>query len=101
MLTRRGQGTTIVGGGDCDDTWSATYPGAPESGATSYEIVRSIDLSFDSGCTVSLSATGTHTDSVSPPIGEIQFYLVRAIAPGTGSWGVDGSGADRALSCAP
>ena len=59
----------------------------PQSGATSYSVVRSPTRSFSSGCTLFTSTTTFVTDAALPAPGAVFHYLVRPNAPNSGSWG--------------
>jgi hypothetical protein len=73
----------------------------PQSGATSYGVVRSTTRSFSSGCTV-FTSTGTFiNDTTLPAPGVVFNYLVRPNAPHAGSWGQRSDGSPRVGGCLP
>jgi len=71
-----------------------------QSGATGYEVARSTDPSFQSGCE-SFFVEGANCifDTDVPPDGLAYNYLVRAADPFFGSWGVDSNGDERINVC--
>jgi hypothetical protein len=80
--------------GDEDEySWEA------QAGATDYEVVRSSQPDFSSGCGF-LTTPGTAIPTDTPPAGIVHFYLNRPIAPFVGSWGQDSSGQERQPACA-
>lgn len=72
-----------------------------QPGATGYEIARSDTPAFAAGCTVWTTADPSTTDAAVPAPGAVYHYLVRALAPNPGSWGVDSAGTERTVVCAP
>jgi len=129
--------------GDCNDTESATHPGAVEvndgldnqcecgqgpedcgfgaideisgqtswtdtmfcwesqTGAASYEIVRSHGADFTQDCLIWTTATNCINDPSNPEGGNGYFYLVRALMPNVGSWGQQSNGDERTVPCVP
>jgi hypothetical protein len=76
------------------------YSWSPQSGATSYSVVRSTTRGFSSGCTPFTSTAGTSvTDSTSPALGGVYYYLVRPDTPHKGSWGQRSDGSLRVGGC--
>jgi hypothetical protein len=73
----------------------------PQSGATSYSVVRSATRGFSSGCTVFSTINAYIVDSVLPGPGSVFYYLVRPDAPHKGSWGAKGNGSPRVGGCLP
>jgi hypothetical protein len=70
-----------------------------QSGATGYQVGRSGDPGFATGCTSFLSSTPSITDPGSPPANLGFYYLLRATTPLTGSWGATSAGAPRSTVC--
>ena len=75
------------------------YSWTPQSGATSYGVVRSTTRGFSSGCTPFTSAGTFITDTTSPAPGVAFYYLVRPNAPYKGSWGQRSDGSLRIGGC--
>ncbi|ANM31527.1 hypothetical protein ABI59_21095 [Acidobacteria bacterium Mor1] len=73
----------------------------PQPGAGSYQLVRSLDPAFSTGCLDTFETATCWTETETPPPGETFFYVVRASTPFTGSWGVDSSGSERIVDCVP
>ena len=73
----------------------------PQSGATSYQVVRSTTIDFSSGCTLFATSQPFIIDADAPPPGGRFYYLVRATAPFVGSWGQKRDGTPRTVPCAP
>ena len=72
-----------------------TFCWEAQSGATAYEVVRSSFPDFSADCT-SFPPSGTCiTDTGAPPFGAGYYYIVRAVAPLVGSWGLDSNGNER------
>ena len=70
-----------------------------QENATMYQIVRSDSPSFPSVCLVVTTAATCDLNPGVPPPGRSYFYLVRAVSPFIGSWGVDGQGNERTNVC--
>jgi len=68
--------------------------------ASEYVVLRAEDAVFSSQCYAPSALTNVcWADPLDPPPGAIQYYLVRASLPHTGSWGDDSSGIERNTSC--
>jgi len=74
-----------------------SWPEQP--GATRYEVVRATSPRFESDCQSFSTDVPWISDSEEPPSGSSFFYLVRVIAPFTGSWGLDDEGVERSGIC--
>jgi hypothetical protein len=72
-----------------------------QSGATSYQVVRSTTVDFSSGCTLFATSQPFIIDTDVPPPGGHFYYLVRAAAPFVGSWGQRRDGTPRTVPCVP
>jgi hypothetical protein len=72
-----------------------SWPAQP--GASGYEIARSEQADFSSGCWLSGTQQLYFIDTEDPGSGNLFFYLVRALEPNPGSWGVDSNGVERAV----
>jgi hypothetical protein len=68
-------------------------------GATAYEAVRSTSPRFDAGCVTHSTSITRWDDPERPPAGVVFYYLNRPSAPHPGSWGPDGTGAERTGVC--
>jgi N-acetylneuraminic acid mutarotase len=71
----------------------------PQEGATVYEVARSAAPTFASVCDLEAVAATCWSDPATPPSGGVLHYLVRATAPGVGSWGQSSSGVERLALC--
>jgi len=72
----------------------------PQTGATLYAPLRADDSHFTMNCIVPSMTSGTcWVDTATPGVGRIFFYLVRSIAPNTGSWGQTSAGVERIIVC--
>jgi len=63
-----------------------------QTGATSYEVARSADPQFSSGCTITTTSSIYWSDGDPVVSGVCHNYLVRVIAPNVGSWGENTAG---------
>lgn len=70
-----------------------------QSGATSYEVVRSEEPDFASPCLTRTTASTTWSDPDLPDPDRVFYYLVRAVAPRSGSWGQRSGGVERTGIC--
>jgi hypothetical protein len=91
---------TLTFTGESTLTWNS------QAGAIRYQVARSSSPSFSVGCVVSTfaavaQANQTFNDAAPVAPGGLRYYLVRALLPNTGSWGVDSNGAERSVPCAP
>jgi hypothetical protein len=73
------------------------WPAQP--GATQYEVVRSPQPDFTSGCVRTVTTATCVNDPALPPAGAGFSFLVRALAPLPGSWGADSAGLERTIAC--
>jgi hypothetical protein len=88
-------------------TFTFTNPGntemlcwPPQQGATEYEAVRSFDPLFPQGTCAIVTTPGTCVvDTFPPGAGQVFYYLVHAIAPNEGSYGLDSDGVERTGIC--
>ena len=71
----------------------------PQVGATSYEVARAGAPDFSVGCITFATVDTYWNDSSVPAAPGVYYYLVRAAAPGIGSWGSDSAGTERANIC--
>jgi len=74
-------------------TWPA------QQDASLYQLARSIDPRFIPDCAAFETSVPVWLDAELPLLNEAYFYLVRALAPNTGSWGQDSTGAERIFTC--
>lgn len=86
----------VEGGAFTDKT---TFTWTAQPGATTYEVAWSTAADFSSNCAQRYEITAQSTPSVSPAPGEVYFFLVRAVVPNVGSWGL-GNGIERTVPCA-
>jgi putative metal-binding protein len=70
-----------------------------QAGASTYEVIRSAQPDFTTGCLHTETSATCWSDTGSPASGSAAYYLVRALTPGLGSWGADGAGAERVGLC--
>jgi len=70
-----------------------------QTGATGYEVARSIDPQFGEDCFVHATTAASWDDGTPVPVDSCFYYLVRSTAPNVGSWGVDSSGVERMQIC--
>jgi hypothetical protein len=66
-----------------------------QAGATLYEIARSGVRDFSSDCWVTSTQQIYSIDTDDPGSGSLFYYLVRALAPYAGSWGMASSDVER------
>jgi hypothetical protein len=66
-----------------------------QTGAASYQVVRSATPKFRIDCVLSESAQPTLLITHDPSSGNGDYYLVRALLPYPGSWGIDSAGFER------
>jgi hypothetical protein len=72
-----------------------------QSGATLYVVARSTAADFSIDCTLFFRPDTCVLDAEVPPAGGAFHYVVQALVPNQGSWGRDGSGAERVIPCSP
>jgi hypothetical protein len=72
-----------------------------QTGVTSYQVARSTRADFTVDCVTATVTDVCLVDPFVPPFGQGYFYLVRALAPHTGSWGLRSNGAPIVVPCAP
>jgi hypothetical protein len=83
-------------------TTESSFTWAPQPGATRYQIARADVADFTTGCTAfPLTGASSFNDAAAVPAGQVRYYLVRPRLPHAGSWGIDSSGAERSVTCAP
>lgn len=70
-----------------------------QDGASLYELARSDRPDFAGSCTTVTTPLTIWTDPEEPAPGGAFHYLVRAVTPHVGSWGVRSGGAERAIAC--
>ncbi len=70
---------------------SAEYSWPAQPGATLYEVKRSSERDFNSGCTTFTNSDSLIDDPEVPVVGGVFHYLVRSAMPHTGSWGTASS----------
>jgi len=70
-----------------------------QPGAASYEVARSTDPQFTSGCTTTTTSETSWSDTEPVPGSICHYYLVRPLAPHIGSWGVNSAGGERLGIC--
>jgi hypothetical protein len=71
----------------------------PQAGATLYEVLRAPSAAMTSGCVLTASPSPCLADPTTPASRGELAYLVRAVEPHVGSWGVTSSGAERIGLC--
>jgi len=71
----------------------------PQAGATLYEVLRAPSAAMTSGCVLTASPSPCLADPTTPVSRGELAYLVRAVEPHVGSWGVASSGAERIGLC--
>ncbi|MCP3993705.1 MAG: hypothetical protein GY722_01370, partial [bacterium] len=70
-----------------------------QSGATNYQVARSIAPDFPAGAVCFQIPVSEISDPTWPDPNVCLYYLVRALEPHAGSWGVDCTPAERTVSC--
>jgi len=70
-----------------------------QGGASTYEVIRSAQADFATGCLHTETSATCWSDTANPAAGSAAYYLVRALTPSPGSWGADGTGAERVGLC--
>jgi hypothetical protein len=70
-----------------------------QSGATSYEVARSGAADFSVACTTTATSDTFWSESATPGLDAVFYYLVRPAAPHAGSWGHDSEGLERPDLC--
>jgi len=94
-----GHGAVDELSGDTTFTGDGWLSWVPQEGATLYQVARSSVPDFSADC-VSETTTGTSYDTASnPDPASCWYYLVRAVEPNPGSWGLDSDGGERAVAC--
>lgn len=75
------------------------YSWTSQSAATRYEVSRSDDPAFGTGC-ANWETTDTFLDDTTTPApGDVLHYLVRPMLPNAGSWGSNSAGTERTGGC--
>jgi hypothetical protein len=72
-----------------------SWPAQP--GASSYQIARSGQADFSSGCWLNVTQQFYFVDAEDPVSGDLFHYLVRAFEPNPGSWGVNSGNVERTV----
>jgi len=70
-----------------------------QAGATLYEVLRASSGAMTSGCVMATTPSACFTDPATPVSHASFSYLVRALQPNVGSWGVTSSGTERVGLC--
>jgi len=70
-----------------------------QAGGTRYEVLRSSRRDLSVGCVWQSVSGPCWSDTIAPAGGGRFHYLVRAIAPGIGSWGANSAGSERDGDC--
>jgi len=65
----------------------AEYSWPAQPGATLYQVKRSGDREFNSGCTTFTNSDSLIADPEVPEVGGVFYYLARSAMPNPGSWG--------------
>ncbi len=78
---------------------STLFSWTPQTGATSYDVLRSTTPDFSSGCTLFSSSEPLIVDTELPADGIGFNYLVRPSAPYIESWGQMSDGSERIGGC--
>ena len=73
----------------------------PQGGATSYQVAKSTHADFTTDCVTATVTDVCLVDPFVPPLGQGFFYVVRALAPHVGSWGLRSNGTEIVVPCAP
>jgi len=74
---------------------------SPQAGATSYQVARSTRADFTTDCVTATVSDVCLVDPFVPPQGQGFFYIVRALQPHVGSWGLRSNGTEIVVPCAP
>jgi hypothetical protein len=75
------------------------YGWTHQTGAANYLAVRSGARTFPAGCSSFPTSGNTWSDTATPLVGQILYYLVRPETTARGSWGQGPGGAERAAVC--
>ena len=75
------------------------YSWTPQPGATLYEVARSGDPTFTTGCLTMTTTESFWIDTEQPIAGSVFYYLNRPYAPFVGSWGEQSPGEERTGIC--
>jgi hypothetical protein len=70
-----------------------------QSGATNYQVARSITPDFPAGTTCDQIPASSIVDPTRPDPNLCLYFLVRALEPHTGSWGVNSTQSERTVNC--
>lgn len=76
-----------------------TVSWTPQTGATSYEVARSLSPTFSDSCSRFIVPGPPWVDAQRPEAGHTFYYLVRPLEPFVGSWGQTSSGVERTNIC--
>jgi len=71
----------------------------PQSAATLYQVARSSAPDFSTDCVAETTTSVTYDVSPDPDPDACWYYLVRAMTPNEGSWGLDSTGGERSVVC--
>lgn len=71
----------------------------PQGSALKYNVAVAHEATFSMTCEILLADPSCLEFLQVPPPGTARFLLVRASAPHVGSWGADGAGNERTLTC--
>jgi len=69
--------------------------------ATEYEVVKSGAPDFSSVCMTFTTISSCISDPSPTAVGNAAYYLVRALSPSVGSWGVNSFGSERTVGPLP
>ena len=75
------------------------YSWPPQPGAMQYEVARFEELGSPLDCATFTTTSTFFVDPGGPASGVLFNYLVRALAPHSGSWGADSAGVERTNVC--
>lgn len=76
------------------------YGWQAQTGAVSYQTIRSTSPTFPAGCGSFITSALSWTDTTLPLAGQILYYLTRPMGPCAGSWGNGSNGVERSGLCA-
>jgi hypothetical protein len=77
------------------DRYELSWPAQP--GASQYQVARSTLPDFSADCWLNSTEQIYRVDMDIPPGSECFYYLVRALVPNPGSWGLDSNGVERTV----
>ena len=85
--------------GEIACTGEGSLSWVPQEGATLYQVARSSAPDFASDCVTETTASTTYDTAADPDPASCWYYLVRALAPNEGSWGLNAHGGERVVTC--